>query len=60
MGIYPSNDFRVHCMVDYAHPAIGRQEIELVVNRHTFRRDAGPGRAPLAFWKKWKSCAPWT
>jgi UDP-3-O-[3-hydroxymyristoyl] N-acetylglucosamine deacetylase len=36
VGIYPSNDFRVHCMVDYAHPAIGRQEIELVVNRHTF------------------------
>ena len=36
MGIYPSSDFRVHCMVDYAHPAIGRQEIELVVNRQTF------------------------
>src|ERR1700691_4209283 len=36
MGIYPSNDFRVHCMVDYAHPSIGRQEIELVVNRQTF------------------------
>jgi UDP-3-O-[3-hydroxymyristoyl] N-acetylglucosamine deacetylase len=36
MGIYPSNDFRVHCMVDYAHPAIGRQEIELLVNRQTF------------------------
>jgi UDP-3-O-[3-hydroxymyristoyl] N-acetylglucosamine deacetylase len=36
MGIYPSNDFRVHCMVDYTHPAIGRQEIELLVNRQTF------------------------
>ncbi len=36
VGIYPANDFRVHCMVDYAHPAIGRQEIELVVNRQTF------------------------
>jgi UDP-3-O-[3-hydroxymyristoyl] N-acetylglucosamine deacetylase len=36
MGIYPSNDFRVHCMVDYAHPSIGRQEIELLVNRQTF------------------------
>jgi UDP-3-O-[3-hydroxymyristoyl] N-acetylglucosamine deacetylase len=36
MGIYPCSDFRVHCMVDYAHPSIGRQEIELVVNRQTF------------------------
>ena len=36
MGIYPASEFRVQCMVDYAHPAIGRQEIELVVNRQTF------------------------
>src|SRR5712671_3796896 len=28
MGIYPCDDFRVHCMVDYAHHCIGRQEIE--------------------------------
>src|SRR5438270_8555203 len=33
IGIYPADEFRVHCMVDYAHPAIGRQDIELVVNR---------------------------
>ena len=36
IGIYPADEFRVHCMVDYAHPAIGRQEIELTVNRETF------------------------
>src|SRR6202171_4712802 len=36
VGIYPASEFRVHCMVDYAHPAIGRQEIEIVVNRQTF------------------------
>ena len=36
VGIYPASEFRVQCMVDYAHPAIGRQEIELVVNRQTF------------------------
>jgi UDP-3-O-[3-hydroxymyristoyl] N-acetylglucosamine deacetylase len=36
VGIYPAGEFRVHCMVDYAHPAIGRQEIEIVVNRQTF------------------------
>src|ERR1700692_2823306 len=28
IGIYPADEFRVHCMVDYAHPSIGRQEIE--------------------------------
>ena len=36
IGIYPSNEFRVHCLVDYRHPMIGRQEIEMVVNRETF------------------------
>ena len=33
IGIYPADEFRVHCLVDYAHPSIGRQEIEMVVNR---------------------------
>ena len=33
IGIYPAPAFRVHCLVDYAHPTIGRQEIELLVNR---------------------------
>src|SRR5580704_11879137 len=28
IGIYPASEFTVHCLVDYAHPAIGRQEIE--------------------------------
>jgi UDP-3-O-[3-hydroxymyristoyl] N-acetylglucosamine deacetylase len=36
IGIYPADEFRVHCMVDYNHPAIGRQELELLVNRTTF------------------------
>ena len=36
IGIYPSDEFRVHCLVDYAHPMIGRQEIEMVVNRDSF------------------------
>src|ERR1700682_1185396 len=36
IGIYPSNEFRVHCLVDYSHPMIGRQEIEMVVNRESF------------------------
>jgi UDP-3-O-[3-hydroxymyristoyl] N-acetylglucosamine deacetylase len=36
IGIYPSDEFSVHCLVDYSHPMIGRQEIQMVVNRQTF------------------------
>lgn len=36
IGIYPASEFIVHCLVDYAHPAIGRQEIELFVSRESF------------------------
>jgi len=36
IGIYPSDGFCVHCLVDYSHPMIGRQEIQMVVNRQTF------------------------
>jgi UDP-3-O-[3-hydroxymyristoyl] N-acetylglucosamine deacetylase len=36
IGIHPCNEFSVHCLVDYTHPMIGRQEIEMVVNRETF------------------------
>jgi UDP-3-O-[3-hydroxymyristoyl] N-acetylglucosamine deacetylase len=36
IGIYPADEFRVHCLVDYAHPSIGRQEIEMYVNRAAF------------------------
>ena len=35
IGLYPCDEFRVHCMVDFAHPAIGRQEIELSVKIST-------------------------
>ncbi len=37
IGIYPAEEFRVRCFVDYAHPLVGQQEIELLVNRETFR-----------------------
>src|SRR5579862_5249326 len=26
IGIYPATEFRIHCFVDYGHPAIGPQE----------------------------------
>jgi UDP-3-O-[3-hydroxymyristoyl] N-acetylglucosamine deacetylase len=37
IGIYPADEFRVRCFVDYPHPLVGRQEIELLVGRETFR-----------------------
>ncbi|HZP33862.1 MAG TPA: UDP-3-O-acyl-N-acetylglucosamine deacetylase [Candidatus Acidoferrales bacterium] len=36
IGIYPCEEFRVHCLVDYTHPMIGRQQVEMVVNRDSF------------------------
>lgn len=36
IGIYPSDEFSVHCLVDYTHPMIGRQQIQMAVNRESF------------------------
>lgn len=44
IGIYPSNEFRVHSFVDYRHPAVGPQEVEMVVNRESFARELAPAR----------------
>jgi UDP-3-O-[3-hydroxymyristoyl] N-acetylglucosamine deacetylase len=44
IGIYPALDFRVRCFVDYAHPAVGTQEIELRVGRESFSRMLAPAR----------------
>ena len=37
VGIYPADEFRVACFVDFAHPLVGQQYIEMVVQPHTFR-----------------------
>ena len=37
IGIYPAWDFTVNCLVDYTHPCIGRQQIEMQVNRESFQ-----------------------
>src|SRR4029077_4839811 len=42
--IYPANEFRVHCYVDFCHPAVPPQGIELSVNRETFSRELAPAR----------------
>jgi UDP-3-O-[3-hydroxymyristoyl] N-acetylglucosamine deacetylase len=44
IGIYPADEFQVHCIVDYAHPCIGRQEIRLAVNRRTFNERLASAR----------------
>ena len=44
IGIYPDDEFRVHCFVDYNHPSVGPQEIEMSVNRETFSRELAAAR----------------
>lgn len=44
IGIYPCEQFRVQCFVDYKHPEVGPQEIALDVNRETFSRELAPAR----------------
>jgi UDP-3-O-[3-hydroxymyristoyl] N-acetylglucosamine deacetylase len=44
IGIYPCEDFVVSCFVDYAHPKVGRQEIEIRVNRESFTRELATAR----------------
>jgi UDP-3-O-[3-hydroxymyristoyl] N-acetylglucosamine deacetylase len=38
IGIYPADEFRLRCYVDFAHPLVGEQEVEMTVGRETFRR----------------------
>ncbi len=38
VGIYPANEFHVRCYVDFPHPLVGQQEVELTVSQETFRQ----------------------
>lgn len=38
IGIYPANEFHVRCYVDFPHPLVGQQEVEMTVNPENFRR----------------------
>jgi UDP-3-O-[3-hydroxymyristoyl] N-acetylglucosamine deacetylase len=38
IGIYPANEFEVRCYVDFPHPLVGQQEVEIVVNAESFRQ----------------------
>jgi UDP-3-O-[3-hydroxymyristoyl] N-acetylglucosamine deacetylase len=37
IGIYPADEFRVQCYVDFQHPLVGQQRIEMIVLPETFR-----------------------
>jgi UDP-3-O-[3-hydroxymyristoyl] N-acetylglucosamine deacetylase len=37
VGIYPADEFRVRCYVDFPHSLVGQQEVEMIVNQQTFR-----------------------
>ena len=38
IAIHPADEFRVRCYVDFPHPQVGQQEVEMVVNAETFRQ----------------------
>lgn len=44
IGIYPADEFRVHCFVEYNHPAVGPQEVKISVDRESFSRELAPAR----------------
>ena len=44
IGIYPADEFRVHCFVDYDHPSVGPQEVEMAVDRESFSHELAPAR----------------
>jgi UDP-3-O-[3-hydroxymyristoyl] N-acetylglucosamine deacetylase len=44
IGIYPADDFSIHCFVDYQHPCAGPQVIEMAVTRESFSRELAPAR----------------
>src|SRR5258706_2803793 len=37
IGIYPADEFRGPCYVDFPHPLAGQQEVEMLVSPETFR-----------------------
>ncbi|MGB7437485.1 MAG: UDP-3-O-acyl-N-acetylglucosamine deacetylase [Candidatus Acidiferrum sp.] len=37
IGIYPADELSVRCYVDFAHPLVGKQEVDIVVNAESFR-----------------------
>jgi UDP-3-O-[3-hydroxymyristoyl] N-acetylglucosamine deacetylase len=38
VGVYPANELRVRVFVEFAHPMVGRQRVELGVHRESFSK----------------------
>jgi UDP-3-O-[3-hydroxymyristoyl] N-acetylglucosamine deacetylase len=38
IGIYPSDEFRIRVFVEFPHPMVGKQGVELAVNRESFTK----------------------
>ncbi|HEY4977588.1 MAG TPA: UDP-3-O-acyl-N-acetylglucosamine deacetylase [Candidatus Acidoferrum sp.] len=38
IAIFPCDEFHVRCYVDFPHPQVGQQEVEMVVNAQSFRQ----------------------
>src|SRR6516225_2228751 len=38
IGIYPADEFQVSCYVDFPHPMVGQQQVEMAVNAESFRK----------------------
>lgn len=44
ISVKPSKEFRISCAIDYPHPAIGRQEKEVVVSTSNFAEEISKAR----------------
>lgn len=44
IGIYPSEDFRVQCLIDFPHPLIHQQKTEITVTRESFCSELASAR----------------
>ena len=44
IAAYPAENFRVRYMIDFPHPLVGREEVELDVDAESFSRELAPAR----------------
>ncbi len=44
IAAYPAANFRVRYMIDFPHPLVGREEVELDVDAESFSRELAPAR----------------
>lgn len=42
--VMPYNGLRISCTIDFPHPKIGRQTIDLDINEHSYAREIAPAR----------------